>query len=96
MHFIISENIIYSNIKTFMHQHITLISLNRPDDKNTLNVATIDDLRKVISTFENDPSSEIAILYGEGESLCAGFDPDKLFKVPQVLDIEIKNKILVY
>jgi len=96
IHFVISENTIYPNVKTFKHQHITLISLNRPDDKNTLNVATIDDLRKVISTFENDPSSTIAILYGEGGSFCAGLDPAELFEAPQVYDIEIKNKLLIY
>ncbi|KAL5233745.1 hypothetical protein ACI65C_001155 [Semiaphis heraclei] len=77
------ENIVYPNVKTFKHQHITLISFNRPDDKNTLNMATIDDLRKVISTFENDPSSTIAVLYGEGGSFCAGFDPGELFETPQ-------------
>ncbi|XP_022179134.1 probable enoyl-CoA hydratase, mitochondrial isoform X2 [Myzus persicae] len=78
-----NENIIYPNVKTFKHQHITLISLNRPDDKNTLNAGTVDDLRKVISNFENDPSSTVAILYGEGGSFCAGFDPCELSEAPQ-------------
>lgn len=59
-------------------------------------MATIDDLRKVISTFENDPSSTIAVLYGEGGSFCAGFDPGELFETPQVYDIKIKNKLLIY
>jgi len=93
MYFIISENIIYSNVKTFKHQHITLISLNRPDDKNTLNVATVDDLRKAISNFENDPSSTIGILYGEGGSFCAGYDLGELSKAPQVYDVIIKHLV---
>lgn len=94
MYFIISENIIYPNVKTFKHQHITLISLNRPDDKNTLNLATVDDLKKAISSFENDPLSTIAILYGEGGSFCAGLDPGELSEASQVYDVI--NKHLLY
>ncbi|XP_060872363.1 probable enoyl-CoA hydratase, mitochondrial isoform X1 [Metopolophium dirhodum] len=86
-----NENITYSNVKTFKHQHITLISLNRPDDKNTLNVATVDDLRKAISNFEDDPSSTIGVLYGEGGSFCAGYDPGELSEAPQVYDDFLKS-----
>lgn len=68
--------------------------MNRPDDKNTLNVATLKDLRKAISNFENDPSSTIAVLYGEGGSFCAGFDPEELPEGPQIYDVI--NKHLVY
>lgn len=93
LYFIISENI-YPNVKTFKHQHITLISLNRPDDKNALNVATLDDLRKAITNFENDSSSTIAVLYGEGGSFCAGIDSDELSKASQIYDVINKN--LVY
>lgn len=61
--------------------------MNRPDDKNTLNLATVDDLKNAISNFENDSSSTIAILYGEGGSFCAGFEPDELVETPQMVDI---------
>ncbi|XP_025199748.1 probable enoyl-CoA hydratase, mitochondrial [Melanaphis sacchari] len=81
-----NENVIYPNVKTFKHQHITLISLNRPDDKNSLNVATLNDLRKAITNFENDSSSKIGILYGEGGSFCAGIDSNEFSKAPQIYD----------
>jgi enoyl-CoA hydratase len=68
--------------------------LNRPDDKNALNVATLDDLRKAITNFENDSSSTIAVLYGEGGSFCAGIDSDELSKASQIYDVINKN--LVY
>jgi len=68
--------------------------LNRPDDKNTLNVATLVDLRKAISHFENDSSSTIAVLYGEGGSFCAGYDPSELSEAPKVYDVI--NKHLVH
>ncbi|XP_050536506.1 probable enoyl-CoA hydratase, mitochondrial [Daktulosphaira vitifoliae] len=67
-----------STIKVYEHQHITLIGLNRPDNKNKLNLSLINGLYKAIKDFESNNSSTIAILYGEGGSFCAGFETDKL------------------
>lgn len=77
-YFFVLDCISYSNVKVFKHLHVTLISLNRPDDKNKLNLETINNLKKAVSNFENDCLSTIAILYGEGGSFCAGFDPEEL------------------
>ncbi|CAH1737012.1 probable enoyl-CoA hydratase, mitochondrial [Aphis gossypii] len=81
----ISETI-HPNVKTSKHQHITLISLNRPDDKNSLNVETLYDLKKAVTNFENDSSSTVAVLYGEGGSFCAGMDSDELSNAPQIFN----------
>lgn len=96
MYFIISEisETIHPNVKTSKHQHITLISLNRPDDKNSLNVETLYDLKKAVTNFENDSSSTVAVLYGEGGSFCAGMDSDELSNAPQIFNVI--NKSLVY
>ncbi|XP_025415853.1 probable enoyl-CoA hydratase, mitochondrial [Sipha flava] len=77
------DQTINSNIKTFKHQHTTLISLNRPDEKNRLNIKTVSDLRKAISEFENDCSSKVAIIYGEGGSFCGGMESE-LVKAPEI------------
>lgn len=68
--------------------------MNRPDDKNRLNVATLEDLKKAISNYENDCSSTVAILYGEGGSFCAGSEYEELVKTSQIYNV-IKN-ILFY
>lgn len=85
--FIVSDSINYSNVKSYKHNHITLISLNRPDDKNQLNVATLENLRKAISNFENDCSTTIAVLYGEGGSFCAGLEPKASTEAPQLYNV---------
>lgn len=85
--FNVSDSTSYFNVKSFKHQHITLISLNRPDDKNRLNTATLEDLKKAISDFENDSSSTVAVLYGEGGSFCAGWEPEELIKAPQIFNV---------
>lgn len=63
--------------------------MNRPDDKNRLNAETLSDLKKAILNFENDSSSTIGILYGEGGSFCAGLDPEETVKEPQIYDVII-------
>lgn len=85
--FFVADIINYSNVKVFKHLHITLISLNRPDNKNRLNVETVNDLKKAILNFENDSLSTIAVLYGEGGSFCAGFESDKLSEMPQIYNV---------
>lgn len=92
MIFIVSDQTSYSCVKTFKHQHITLLSLNRPDEKNRLNAETVSDLRKVISEFENDCSSTVAILYGEGGSFCAGLEPE-MIKSPGLCDVIINKHL---
>lgn len=82
-----------SNVKIFKHQHITLISLNRPDNKNRLNMETVNNLKKAILNFENDSLSTIAVLYGEGGSFCAGFESNMLSEMPQIYNVS-KNYFL--
>lgn len=63
--------------------------MNKPDNKNRLNLVTISDLKKAISNFENDFSSTIAILYGEGGSFCSGLEPEELVNSPQIYNVII-------
>lgn len=61
--------------------------MNRPDNKNRLNLATTVDLKKAISNFENDYTSTIAVLYGEGGSFCIGLEPEDLVKSSQIYNV---------
>ncbi|XP_067632759.1 putative enoyl-CoA hydratase/isomerase YngF isoform X2 [Eurosta solidaginis] len=54
--------------------HITLIGLNRPNSRNTVDSETAKCLSEAISSFEADRSSPVAVIYGMGGSLCAGQD----------------------
>lgn len=54
---------------------IRLIGINRPLKRNCVNSSTALQLFEAFQMFENDPTSRLAILYGEGgESFCAGYD----------------------
>lgn len=69
--------------------------MNRPDEKNRLNLETMSDLKKAVSNFENDFSSTVAVLYGEGGSFCAGLEPDELIKLPQMYNVMRKTILFI-
>ncbi|XP_061400096.1 probable enoyl-CoA hydratase [Musca vetustissima] len=55
-------------------KNITMIGINRPQQRNAINAATAAKLCEAFSAFEADETSPIAVLYGVGGSFCSGFD----------------------
>lgn len=53
---------------------ITTISIHRPDAKNAVDRATADQLAEAFRAFDQDESSDVAILTGLGGTFCAGAD----------------------
>ncbi|XP_039490831.1 probable enoyl-CoA hydratase isoform X1 [Drosophila santomea] len=58
--------------------HITLIGLNREQQRNSIDANTAEQLTEAISQFEADDSSPVGVLYGIGGSFCAGYDLEEL------------------
>lgn len=54
--------------------NITLIGINRPNQRNAINAATAAKLCEAFTEFENDDESPVAVLYGIGGSFCSGYD----------------------
>ncbi|XP_037809628.1 probable enoyl-CoA hydratase [Lucilia sericata] len=59
-------------------EHITLIGINRPKQRNAIDFDTAEKLSMALSNFEADESSPIAVLYGVGGTFCAGYDIQEL------------------
>lgn len=56
-------------------QLIRLIGINRPLKRNCVNHSTALQLFEAFQVYENDPTSRLGILYGEGgKAFCAGYD----------------------
>lgn len=53
---------------------IATITLNRPDDRNAVNLEVCDAMYTVLERFEADPAARVAILTGSGRVFCAGAD----------------------
>ncbi len=54
--------------------HIGIITLNRPEKRNALNLAVWDALDEALELVEKDPEARVVVLRGEGKSFCAGLD----------------------
>lgn len=55
--------------------HVAVVTLNRPEKRNALNLAACDALRDCWERIERDPDVRVGIVTGAGDgAFCAGFD----------------------
>ncbi|KAE8154163.1 ClpP/crotonase-like domain-containing protein [Aspergillus avenaceus] len=59
---------------SFPTPHIILLSLNRPQQRNCISLATSEEIQKLWEWFDKEPTLHVAIITGTGESFCAGAD----------------------
>lgn len=64
----------YSNLHAHRENGLLTLTLNRPERRNALNPAMIDELTRALDFAGGDPSSGIVLLTGAGEAFCAGMD----------------------
>jgi enoyl-CoA hydratase/carnithine racemase len=67
-----------SGVKYEKEGKIALITLNRPEKLNAIDLKTTEELIKIWVDFKEDGQLWVAILKGEGKSFCAGADVGKM------------------
>lgn len=55
-------------------RYVSILSLNRPDKRNALNIPLIEALIEAIDAVHSDPDQRVLVLRGEGSVFCAGLD----------------------
>lgn len=55
-----------------------MIGLNRPQQRNAVDRQTARELHRAFRLFDDDDSLDVAVLYGKGETFCAGYDLKEL------------------
>ncbi|MGB7024749.1 MAG: enoyl-CoA hydratase-related protein [Candidatus Acidiferrales bacterium] len=63
----------YTTLKLELDGEIGILTLNRPDKRNAISPAMIDDLLGVLDEAERGPA-RVVILTGAGKAFCAGMD----------------------
>ena len=64
-------------------ESILTITLNRPEKRNALNDALINDLKDALREAENDKSLRAIVLKGAGKDFCSGADLSALQKIAE-------------
>ncbi len=64
----------YKTIKLSKHDTILIITLNRPDKRNSLNQEMVKELKDVLSYYSNHLHVSGIIITGAGKAFCAGAD----------------------
>ena len=57
---------------------VAILTLNRPDKLNALNVDLVTALRDVLRTVADDPRIRVVVIKGAGRAFCAGLDLDMM------------------
>jgi enoyl-CoA hydratase/carnithine racemase len=63
-----------SVILTAIDGPVTTVTLNRPEKRNALNVALLEQLCAAVAAAESDPAQRILVLRGAGSVFCSGLD----------------------
>lgn len=78
-------------IKKELKNNTLLISLNRPDKRNSLHPDLVSELKTSLANSENDDEINSIIITGEGSSFCAGADLEYLKKLGDYSSLENEN-----
>ncbi len=62
------------NVRVEKLEHITVVTLTRPDVRNAVDAATADELHAAFVAFEDDPEARVAVFHGAHGHFCAGWD----------------------
>lgn len=68
----------YTTILVEEKNNVGIITLNRPENYNTFNVAMATDLNDALLEYEKDDEIRVVIVRGAGKNFCAGIDVNDL------------------
>jgi methylglutaconyl-CoA hydratase len=68
----------YATLHTRLEDGVLTITMNRPDKRNALNPAMMEDLTHAFMAGGDDPTCHVILLTGAGSAFCAGLDLDHL------------------
>lgn len=55
-----------------------MIGINRIETRNSIDLPTVAELNSRIKQFEDDPETDVGVLYGVGGSFSSGYDLNEM------------------
>ena len=81
-------------IDSSSRDHVTTITLNRPDKLNAFSGTMREDLLAALQAAEGDPESRVVVLTGAGRAFCAGGDVEFMSGLQKKGDVASFRKLL--
>jgi len=64
----------HGNVSTRTDERVTIVTIERPERRNAVDLATARALFDAFRGFDSDPNADVAVLTGAGGAFCAGAD----------------------
>lgn len=61
-----------SSLLSKVETGVAWITLNRPEQRNALDIPTLNQLHALLDSHNGDPAVRVVVLTGSGRSFCAG------------------------
>ncbi|ACR01099.1 crotonase/enoyl-CoA hydratase family protein [Thauera aminoaromatica] len=77
----------FDTLRIGLDGQVALVTLNRPDKANAMNLQMWQDLRAAMQWVDRTPAVRVAVLHGAGANFCAGIDLQMMMGIlPMVKD----------
>lgn len=64
----------YESLRVETADRVTTVTMARPERRNAVDGPMAAELARAFTGFDDDPDADVAVLYGEGGTFCAGAD----------------------
>ncbi len=77
----------FDTLRLGLDGQVAVVTLNRPDKANALNMQMWQDLRAAMQWIDRTPAARVAVVHGAGANFCAGIDLQMMMSIlPTVKD----------
>ncbi|GAB1460820.1 hypothetical protein MASR2M50_25940 [Thauera sp.] len=77
----------FDTLRIGVDGQVALVTLNRPDKANAMNLQMWQDIRAAMQWVDRTPAVRVAVLHGAGDNFCAGIDLQMMMSIlPTVKD----------
>lgn len=70
----------WTTVKVEVNENIAWVTLNRPDQRNSMSPTLNREMIEVLETLEQDPDAGVVVITGEGSAWTAGMDLKEYFR----------------
>ena len=80
------ETVLHERVLLEIRDHIATVTLNRPDQRNALDIGMFDGIVAAAAAIAEEPDVRAVVLTGAGPAFCAGLDVKSMMTNPAAIE----------